>query len=140
MNENENSQENKTVTAVNGEGETKDVIASGDAIQDAEKAGNKRAAAKTPVKKKSAKKAAKKSASPEAETEKLQFVGKALRWNKKRAVQEKVLREAPAFIIDGREKIKLPKDLDKGAVEVDAATAQRARTLFPADFKTQVSK
>lgn len=78
---------------------------------------------------------------PEKQLAAIQFVGKRKRINKKTGKPVLVARAAPKFIIDGNTKINLPSAdaLAKGVL-VDAEAVQKARELFPDDFKTPVKK
>ena len=62
------------------------------------------------------------------------FSGKKERLDKETGKSEKVPRESPTFIINGREKINLPDGLEKGAW-VEPQDAETAKKLFASDFK-----
>jgi hypothetical protein len=69
----------------------------------------------------------------------IQYVGKRQKLNKEKNKFVVVAKEAPAFIIDGPDKIKLPKGIEKG-VYVKPEIADRLFTLRPNDFKKPVLK
>lgn len=69
----------------------------------------------------------------------IQYVGRRQKLNKKKGKIETVAKEAPAFIIDGPDKIKLPKGIEKG-VYLKPELADRLFALRPSDFKKPVLK
>lgn len=71
----------------------------------------------------------------------LQFVGRQARWNAEENKLVEVAREAPAFIIDGREKIKLPDSAEqKKGFHLDEEKRAQVQSLFGDDFKTPIVK
>lgn len=62
------------------------------------------------------------------------FTGKAERWNKETGKLEKVSREAPAFIINGINKIELPESQAKGFY-LEPNGRGVIMNLFPQEFK-----
>jgi hypothetical protein len=69
----------------------------------------------------------------------IQFVGKWRKFDHEKGKAVMVRRPAPAFVIDGTERIKLPEGIDKGAY-VEPALAARLMTLWPQDFKRPQAK
>jgi hypothetical protein len=69
----------------------------------------------------------------------IRYVGKRQLLNKKTLKMETVAKEVPAFIIDGADKIKLPKGIEKG-IYMNPDTVARLFALRPDDFKTPILK
>lgn len=81
----------------------------------------------------------KKEAKKEENPPNIQYVGKRLKLDKIKRKMRSVAKAVPAFVIDGTDKIKLPKGIEKG-VYMQPELAARLFALRPKDFKTPVLK
>lgn len=64
------------------------------------------------------------------------FAGKREKFNKQTSKREKVAREAPTIVINGRDKIKLPPSAEqRKGFFIEAAPQNTLATLFPSDYK-----
>lgn len=69
----------------------------------------------------------------------IQFVGKMKKVNKTTLKTETLSKEVPAYLVDGVEKITIPKGIETG-VYMEPDLAARIIALFPDDFKAVVKK